>query len=213
MPKCLKRTIGLYMENLSDIELVENIKNDENTNECLQELINRHSGIYLEIVNAYMKNCPNPELRREVVDDKEIAIYNSALRYDEDRGAKFSTFVGNEARWKCLNLATKNKKNKNKFVEMTETIYDEEKQKAFLPQHENTLEQEVLESFSGLLKDIPDKRVKKIFKLRYKGNKKLTPWRKVSEKMNLSIQGCINIHNAALEKISKKIKNKYEIID
>jgi len=199
------------MENLSDIELVQNIKNDHNTNECLKELIERHSGIYLEIVNAYMKNCPNPELRQDIVNDKEIAIYSSALRYDEDRGAKFSTFLGNEARWKCLNASTKSKK--NKLVQMTDNMYDEEKQKSFSHQYQKTLEDEVLENFMSQIQEIPDKRVKKIFKLRYKGNKKLTPWRKISEKMNLSIQGCINIHNTALEKISKKIKNKYEIID
>ena len=48
--------------------------------------------------------------------------------------------------------------------------------------------------------------------MRYSGLNKLTPWRKISKKMNLSIQGCINIHNAALKKISKNVKTKYETI-
>ena len=73
------------------------------------------------------------------------------------------------------------------------------------------MQEEILESFGDHLEEIPDIRVKKIFQLRYSGDKKLTPWRKVSEKMNLSIQGCINIHNSALKKISKNLKNKYEI--
>ena len=46
------------MENLSDIDLVNKIKQNQNTNQCLEELIYRHSGIYLDIVNSYMKRCP-----------------------------------------------------------------------------------------------------------------------------------------------------------
>ncbi len=210
MPNCSRTTIGQRMENLSDIELVENIKKDICTDESLQELINRHSGIYLDIVHSYMRNCPAPELRQDIVDDKEMTIYNSALKYDENRGAKFSTYLGNEAKWKCLNAANKNKKN-NKFVEMTDRLYDEEKQKSSQHNDQYLLEEEVLDSFSDHLDEMPDKRIKKIFKLRYSGNRKLTPWRKISEKMNLSIQGCINIHNSALEKIAKNLKNKYEI--
>ncbi len=211
MPNCSRKTIGQRMENLSDIELVENIKQDIYTDQSLQELINRHSGIYLDIVHSYMKNCPTPELRQDIVNEKEITIYSSALKYDENRGAKFSTYLGNEAKWKCLNAANKNKKN-NKFVEMTEKLYDEEKQKPNNCNDQYLLEEEILDSFTEYLDDMPDKRIKKIFKLRYSGHKKLTPWRMISKKMNLSIQGCINIHNSALKKIAKNLKNKYEII-
>ena len=38
---------------IDDIELVENIKNEKNVDHCLQKLIDRHTGIYLDIVNKY----------------------------------------------------------------------------------------------------------------------------------------------------------------
>jgi hypothetical protein len=46
--------------------------------------------------------------------------------------------------------------------------------------------------------------------MRYENVNKLTPWRKISKEMDLSIQGCINIHNSALKTIAKKIKLEYE---
>jgi hypothetical protein len=98
------------METLSDLDLINNIKNKNKINECLQELIDRHSGIYLDIVNSFLKNCNNDSLRHEIINDKEYAIYNSVLKYDENRGTKFSTFLGNEAKWICLNASNKNKK-------------------------------------------------------------------------------------------------------
>ena len=47
----------------------------------------------------------------------------------------------------------------------------------------------------------------KIFYLRYeKGNKNsVMPWRLISGELNMSIQGCINLHNQALNQFKKKI--------
>ena len=77
------------METLSDLDLINNIENKNKVNECLQELIDRHSGIYLDIVNSFLKNCNNDSLRHEIINDKEYAIYNSALKYDEKKDRKY----------------------------------------------------------------------------------------------------------------------------
>jgi hypothetical protein len=199
------------MENLSDIDLINNIKNDIRTENSLEELISRHSGIYLDIVNSYMRNTYGNALKQDIINEKDLTIYNSALKYNEEKGAKFSTFLGNEAKWKCLNASNKNKKN-NKFIEIEDGTFNSEKEKIIFIESPTKREEEILTSFGKEIEKQKDKRIKRIFKLRYKGNRKLTPWRKVSEQMNLSIQGCINIHNSALNKISKKIKQKYETI-
>ena len=43
------------METLSDSDLIKSIKKKKKVDECLQELIDRHSGIYLDIVNSFLK--------------------------------------------------------------------------------------------------------------------------------------------------------------
>jgi hypothetical protein len=196
------------MENLSDLDLINRIKNKRKIGESLQELIERHSGIYLDIVNSFMKNCNNDSLKDEIINDKDFAIYNSALKYDENRGTKFSTFLGNEAKWICLNAQNKNKK----FVAMNDSNYELDKIKDETDKSKAILEEQILRDFNEELKKHPDKRIHKIFSMRYSGTKKLVPWRKISKEMKLSIQGCINIHNAALNSISKNIRSKYEII-
>ena len=42
-------------------------------------------------------------------------------------------------------------------------------------------------------------------KINYSGDKKLTPWKKIAKKLDLSIQGCINIHNKHLTEIKKYV--------
>jgi hypothetical protein len=195
------------MEILSDLDLIKNIKKKKYIDESLQELIDRHSGIYLDIVNCFMKNCNNDSLKQEILNDKDYAIYNSVLKYDENRGTKFSTFLGNEAKWMCLNASNKNKK----YIELNDNTYDFEAIKDDKEITTSSLQELILKDFQLEIKNHPDKRIQKIFSMRYSGNKKLTPWRKISKAMNLSIQGCINIHNAALNSISKNIRSKYEI--
>ena len=196
------------MEILSDLDLVKNIKKKVNVNESLQKLIDRHSGIYLDIVNSFLKNCNNSSVKDDIINDKDFAIYNTALKFDETRGTKFSTFLGNEAKWMCLNANNKNKK----FIELNDQSCDLDKIKDETEVDNKHFEDLILKDFQEEIKNHPDPRIKKIFEMRYSGNKKLVPWRKISKKMNLSIQGCINIHNSALKSISKNIRSKYEII-
>ncbi len=47
----------------------------------------------------------------------------------------------------------------------------------------------------SILDRIKDKRISRVFKLRYFNNKKLTSWNKISKKLKISTQTAINLHN------------------
>ena len=87
----------------TDKELTDNLKLDINTEESLQELINRHSGIFLDIVTSYVPRTSTSGCREDLINDLEYYIYNAGLKYDHTKNTKFSTFLGNEAKWACLN--------------------------------------------------------------------------------------------------------------
>jgi DNA-directed RNA polymerase sigma subunit (sigma70/sigma32) len=193
------------INNLEDLQLVDNIKKDTETEGCLQELIGRHTGIYLDIVNKYTING-NTTNRLDLIDEKDYNIYQAALKYEGDRGTKFPTFLGNETKWICLNKFNKRKKDPQLSI-------DDVKESDILRPKKEKLKQEDLEVFSEaikLSKVHKDKRVEKIFEMRYiTGEKnKVMPWKKISEELNMSIQGCINIHNSAVEKFKIELKDK-----
>ena len=190
---------------LEDLQLVDNIKKDTKTEDCLQELIGRHTGIYLDIVNKYTLNG-NTTNRLDLIDEKDYNIYQAALKYEGDRGTKFPTFLGNETKWICLNKFNKRKKDPQLSI-------DDVKESDILHPKKEKFKKEDLEVFSEaikLSKDHKDKRVEKIFEMRYiTGEKnKVMPWKKISEELNMSIQGCINIHNSAVEKFKIELKDK-----
>ena len=193
------------INNLEDFQLVENIKENKKTEDSLQELIGRHTGIYLDIVNKYTQNG-NLTNKLDLIDEKDYNIYQAALKYKSDRGTKFPTFLGNETKWICLNKYNKRKKEPQVSI-------DDIKEIDILNTKNEKINKEDFEVFSEAIKfskEHKDKRVEKIFEMRYiTGEKnKVMPWKKISEKLDMSIQGCINIHNSAVEKFKIELKDK-----
>ena len=185
-----------------DIFLINKVKKykDEGS---IKELINRHSGIYVDMVNKYIPESNEGLNKEDILQDKDFCIYDAAIKYDECKNTKFSTFVGNLARWKCLNIYNKNIKFPQETLDSDQKINLEPKN--FYDEMSKIEEKENLNRVYKAIKNIEDPRVEKIFKMRYKDNKKLTPWKKIAKKLDLSIQGCINIHNKHLNQIKKHV--------
>ena len=187
---------------IDDIELVENIKNEKDVDDCLQELIERHTGIYLDIVNKYTQYT-NTSNKLDLIDEKDYNIYQTALKYKSDKGTKFPTFLGNETKWICLNKQNKIKKEKK-------VAFDDISEIDLAQEDDGSKEKlEVFKKTIELAKQHQDKRVEKIFEMRYIiGEKnKVMPWKKISKELNMSIQGCINIHNSAIEEFKLELKD------
>jgi RNA polymerase sigma factor (sigma-70 family) len=186
----------------SDISLIENIKQN-NDSESLKELINRHSGIYVDIVNKTVSDSCEFMDKQQILSDKDYSIYSAALKFKVDKNTKFSTYLANETRWRCLNMFNKNKK----MIE--EPLDDSIKEKSSSEDFLSDLQQkEIVLKILHLAENNPDKRVKKILDMRYCfGYNKAHSWKEISEHLNMSIQGCIDIHNKFIQKIKKEINN------
>ena len=131
------------------------------------------------------------------------------LKYDHTKNTNFSTILGNEAKWACLNQYNKNKKYLITDSDESRFMYENN----LMPQDKPFVDERVLSKIFNLIEHHPDKRVQKIFKLRYVEPKfnKLTPWKTVSQELKMSIQGCIKIHNSAIKIIRKQLKNTHEL--
>ena len=187
---------------IDDVQLVENIKNEKDVDGCLQQLIERHTGIYLDIVNKYTQHT-NTSNKLDLIDEKDYNIYQTALKYKSDKGTKFPTFLGNETKWICLNKQNKIKKEKK-------VAFDDISEIDLAQEDDGSKEKlEVFKKTIELAKQHEDKRVEKIFEMRYiiGERNKVMPWKKISKELNMSIQGCINIHNSAIEEFKLELKD------
>ena len=188
----------------SDNYLIKEIKKGKNDN-FLKELISRHSGIYVEMVRRYgQKHLTHTQIN-DLMDEKDFNIYEAALDYEEDK-SKFSTYLANRTRYHCLTNKTINKKSAN-FVNFNDVEFEQE-DKALNPCQEFS-QKEFLKKICFLIEEHEDKRVTEIFKQRYFSGvgSKLKSWKAIASELNLSIQGCIDIHNRTIEQFKKKIQN------
>ena len=88
----------------------------------------------------------------ELISDKEYNIYQAALKFDSSRGAKFSTYLGNETKWMCLNIYNKNKKHPEIA---TEELYLDLNQDFSTNDHEKNIERELFKKNNGAIKRLP----------------------------------------------------------
>jgi DNA-directed RNA polymerase specialized sigma subunit len=182
-----------------DLSLIEQIKVSNNES-CLKELIAKHSGIYLQIVNQTISDKSNVN-KNDIFDDKDLFIYQKALKFDPNRNIKFSTYLGNEIKWKCLNIHNKAKKYEYCDVgDQSEHLVD----KDYIQEYINN---ETVSLIYEMAEKNPDHRVRKIIQMRYRqcSKNKLTPWKRIAKKLKLSIQGCINIHNRFIKEIKHEL--------
>ena len=99
-------------EELTDSALTEKIK-ESNDGEALNELISRHSGIYVDMLKKFGYRSLSENQISDIMGDKDYVIYKAALEYNPEK-AKFSTHLANKTKYLCLTQRTKNKKRKCK---------------------------------------------------------------------------------------------------
>ena len=88
------------IEDLTDSALTEMIRS-ENNEKALNELISRHSGIYVDMIKRFGSNCLTQNQIQDIMKDKDYTIYRAALEYDENK-AKFSTHLANKTKYMCF---------------------------------------------------------------------------------------------------------------
>ena len=190
--------------NINDNQLVSSIQSNKNTNACLQELINRHSGIFYDMINRLVPENSPVCSKQDLFSERDLHIYKTALKFNPEKGAKFSTFLGNETKYLCLNTYNKEKKRNinHKTIEEINSTNNLES--------ENKLDIQLLNEIYFIIDRHPDARVSKVFKMRYKDgdNYKLLAWKDIAPAVKLSIQGCINLHDSVITDIKKKILKK-----
>lgn len=183
----------------SDNEIINKIKKGENLSGNFQEISDRHSGIFYKMASKFISK-KFKEKRLDFFKDKDYYIYQIILDFNENKKTKFSTYLGNRIKWMCINSYHKDL-NCCEVNCPDQILYNCSDEKI------TTDYTSVFEAMECIKKE-KDERIYKIFKLRYLEGKRnnVMPWKDIcsSEGLELSVQGCINIHNKYLNKIRKE---------
>jgi len=188
--------------NLDDSILVKNIQ-EKNDEESLKMLINRHA----PLCNSLYKKYSAPMLAsgvhvQDIIDQKDYIVYKSAMTFDPCKNSKFSTWLYNQVRYQCLNCMNEN--SHYLTLETDKLNYLIEKQNPPQKEYKN-----INDYIFNIIDSCADKRIKKIFEMRYLNNtNKKIPWNKIGKKLKISTQTAINLHNKTIKLLKNKIESK-----
>jgi len=186
---------------LPDNELVAQVKNNQ-CSQSLKTLIERHSPLCFDIFKKYHKVLQERGISpEELTDEKDLIIYKCTLNFDENQKSKFSTWLANHVKYKCLTSITKHKWNLS---------LDDENQKKLIAEIAEEKDDfiEKREFIFNLLSQMKDKRLEKIIYLRYYGDKASRKWKNISKELGVTYQTAITLHKKALDFLKTKMKSK-----
>ena len=181
---------------MEDVDLVKNVQ-ENCCDTSLKVLINRHSALCVDISKKF-----SPALSAS-------GVSKSALSYDPSKKVKFSTWLGNQVRYHCLNTINGNNKQvslENEKIDFLSDVSLECSELQMKEQSANNLKIEIDYIFEMLSK-LHDPRIKRVFNLRYFSSAKKTPWAKIANKMNISTQTAINLHQRGVNILNRKMKS------
>lgn len=188
---------------LTDADLIKNIK-DNNCNDSMKELEDRHSGICYTMIKKYYNSMSSVGVDPiELAKEKDYVIFKSALNFDASRNIKFSTWLGNQMRFHCLNCMNKN----NTTISMENESIKNIMERNQVMNSTSLLNKDNCEYIFNLLDQLKDKRIIEIFKIRYFSDKKTVSWSKIGRKLKISTQTVINLHNKTLRFLKNKLES------
>jgi len=194
---------------IEEDSVIKEIQEEKNVESNLSKIIDKHSGIFIEMVKHYVPDNSEYSNRDDLLSEKNYQIYKAIKSFDFSKNVKFVTHLGNQAKYLCLNTYNKNKKKPEVNCEEMKLDWI-----SFLSEEEHVSNiiksdsKELFKRINGYLENHKDQRVKKIFDLRYFSYKdnKIKPWRLIHKEIGMSIQGCINLHKKTIKELRRIVK-------
>lgn len=190
-----------------DNTLVRRIKKD-GCNESYKLLSARHEKLFYKICQSYIPIAATRGIKKtDILENKDFVIFKAILSYKPNKKCKFSTWLGNCAKYYCLTLINAKERMVSSDEDVLKLIIDNQSKEIHREEDKNKNSKEYI---FYILNNLKDKRISKVFKLRYFENypeKKKPTWSFIARKIKTSTQTAINLHQRGKEILRKKINS------
>lgn len=170
---------------IDDSYLVNKVKTTGDS-EAMSQLIAAHSGIFVNILDRSLPTDSFSTQKQDFLAEKNFHIYDAVLKYKDDSAMKFSTYLGQTIKWKCLTLKNRGPDKDTVFIDSLETPPAEKE-----PQ--DCSDKEKIETIFQYAENYHNPLARKIVNLRYNSNEKLS-WKQLAKKLDISVSWATLVH-------------------
>ncbi len=190
----------------TDKQLISLVRN-KNSSAAFEEICRRYENVYYRICYKYASSLLNVGIDpNEVYQEKNYIIYHCVKTFKTNKKTKLSSWIGNFARYLCLNSI-----HSKKFI-IPDSQENEIKDYFDIASTQNyfnpLFNTEDVNYVTHLLGQIKDKRISDVFHYRYFHNDKRMIWTDIGKKLHLSPQTIINLHRKGIDLIKNKMESK-----
>jgi RNA polymerase sigma factor (sigma-70 family) len=190
----------------SDLQLIEMVKAHA-SNEATKEICRRYENIFYKVCNKYTVYLTRSGINiQDIFDEKNFIIHNCVTSFDPSKKTKLGTWIGNYARYLCLNSIHSRRFTLSATNEDVNEQIEKAQARLGFFQHTTSVGED-FEYALNILKQLSDKRIFKVFVLRYLHKKKLI-WTEISKRLGVSTQTAINLHSRGIEILRHKMSSK-----
>ena len=195
----------------TDMTLIRRIRS-KGCNESYKLLCFRHEKLFYKVCQNYLPIARTKGIKNEdILEEKNTVIFKAISSYKNNKNTKFSTWLGNCTKYFCLTMINANNRLVSTEDEALKIVIDSKAKDDY--NHEAIYKYD-REFIFNILNNLKDKRISRVFKLRYfdahKENRKPT-WSFIAKKIKTSTQTAINLHERGKNILCKKIKSdKYQ---
>lgn len=192
--------------------LISNFK-EKGCGKSFEKLMENHAKLFYKICQKYIpifKQVGAP--KEDMLEDINFVFYKSVMSYKDCGKSKFSTWLGNHTRYACLNHINAYK-NYNYLEESTLDIvaansFSSASAVAREMEEKNKIKNDV-DYVVSILAKMKDKRILKVYRLRYFSKDKEKPtWARIAKKLRVSTQTAVNLHTRGRKFLLRKMNAK-----
>jgi DNA-directed RNA polymerase specialized sigma subunit len=190
----------MFKKDIPDEKLIQNVK-DGLCDESFLTLCERYNKIYFDICAKYSKKVPYIKYEDLIKDD--LFVINKAIQtFNGKKKTKFSTWLSHMSRYYCLNLIKDNVNNQRVKIDCDPEVW-----KSILNCEKNSYKDDnsfIGEFIKKTLSKIKDKRILKIYQMRYFDDNK--DWKDIAKEFNVTATYIKILHDIGRDFIKKEMR-------
>jgi DNA-directed RNA polymerase specialized sigma24 family protein len=188
------------IKGLNDLQLVENIKhNNIYAEPSIEELASRHGPLINTLSNKFTPVIKNTGIYPgDIFGNFQAIVYEAALSYDSSKKTKYSSWLYQSLRYKCLNSITE--AHKFQSVE-TDGVLDYFSNQFGVNTSEDHEELYII--IDSLIDELDDERIRIIIRERYLNKDKT--WKEICSKIGISTQTGITLKELGIKQLKNKL--------
>lgn len=154
---------------------------------AMSQLIAQSSGVFLQVLERSLSSEQFPTQKADFSREKDYFIYQAALNYKPDSNMKFSTYLGQTIKWKCLTMRKRGQDKDTVFIDSLDTPPAEKEP----DDHSSKFK---IEQIFQYAENYPNELAREIVKLRYNSGTKIG-WKQVAKKLDISVSWATLVHS------------------